>query len=436
MTKKKQSMIDKYISTYPWLSEAIHIPEVDMYLVVVDPKQLSANPKNWRTHSSRQRTTFNSFKDKYGWLNFTIFNLRSGKLLDGHMRTEEAIKNKELVPVRIVDLSDEEENEVLATYDNIGLMATRNNQALQSLINAANTEHLTRAKTQVEARMQQLRNDLQSSIEEDPVQTILPQSKKRVKLTKTEEADTEPEAEEEPITGSAFRTIIDPNVIFDGSTDLCIPNFLPEKFCLPENAPRKTFYGEDSSQEHYFCYSQTFYDELTVGTIGFYTDDYKFEAVYDNPDAFVQWALDINPVALITPDFSSYTLWPMAKNIWGLYRSRWCGRLWQEAGLNIIPTVQILDSSYEKTITYVLETLPQNCPTLAIECRLDSPKDSPKLIKWINAIVNTIKPECMVLYAGQEKQKYIHGDLVRKKQTDYRFLPQIVTAKNVKAKNR
>ena len=126
----------------------------------------------------------------------------------------------------------------------------------------------------------------------------------------------------------------------------------------------------------------------------------------------------------------------MAKNIWGLYRSRWCGRLWQEAGLNIIPTVQILDSSYEKTITYVLETLPSNCPTLAIECRLDSPKDSPKLIKWINAIVNTVKPECMVLYAGQEKQKYIHGDLARKKQTDYRFLPQIVTAKNAKAKNR
>jgi hypothetical protein len=429
---KYNKFIDKYISTYPWLKDAIYVEQVDMHLVVVDPSLLKANPKNWRTHSSRQRTTFNSFKDKYGWLNLIIFNLQSGKLLDGHMRTEEAIKNNELVPIRIVDLNEEEENEVLATYDNIGLMATRNNQALQSLINSVNTEHLTRAKTQVEARMQQVRNDLQSAIEELPT-TILPQSKKRVKLKKEE---PEEDAPEEPRERSAFRTTIDTSVIFSGETDLCIPTFLPEKFCAPEDAPRKTYHGDESTREHYYCYSQTFYDELQIGTVGFYTEDYKFENTYDNPDDFLEWALEVNPVALITPDFSSYTIWPMVKNLWALYRSRWVGRLWQEAGLNIIPTVQILDSSYEKTMIYVLETLPLNCPTLAIECRLDSPKDSPKLVKWINTIVDTVKPECMVLYAGQEKQKYIHGDLHRKKQTDYRYLPQIITAKNERKKRR
>lgn len=430
MAKKKQTIIDRYISTYPWLSEAIHIPEVDMYLVVVDPTQLSANPKNWRTHSSRQRTTFNSFKDKYGWLNVLIFNLQTGKLLDGHMRTEEAIKNKELVPIRIVDLTEEEENEVLATFDNIGLMATRNNQALQSLINSANTEHLTRAKTQVEARMQQLRNDLASSLEETPA-TILPQSKKRVKLKKEEPE----ESEDAPVlTSPAFKTTIDPNVIFDGLSDLCIPAFLPEKLCLPIDAPRKTYCGEESSQQHYYCYSQTFYDEIQVGTVGFYTEDYKFENTYDNPDDFIEWALDLNPVALVTPDFSAYTVWPMIKNLWSLYRSRWVGRLWQEAGLNVIPTVQILDSSYTNTVKYVLETLPFKCPTLSIECRLDSPKDSPKLIKWINTIVDTVNPQCLLLYAGQEKQKYIHGDLHRKKQTEYIYLPQIITAKNERKK--
>jgi hypothetical protein len=352
------------------------------------------------------------------------------------MRVDEALKAGHPVPVRLVDLTEDEENEVLGTFDNIGLMATRNNAALQSLLNSTNTEHLTRAKTQVDQRMQQLRNDLQSAIPEDTVnQTILPQSKKRVKIKEDPPDDESSTLEGSTRLQSAFRTTINTSVIFEGTTDLGIPTFLPEKLCTPECAPRSTYSGGENSPDQYHCYTQTFYDDGgQIGTVGFYTDDHKFESVYDNPEQFIEWATEVSPRSIITPDFSSYTIWPMVKNLWSLYRSRWLGRLWQEAGLTIIPTVQILDSSYEKTIPYVLETLPAKCPTVAIECRLDSPKDSPKLVRWINTIVDVVKPECFVLYAGQEKQKYIHGDLKRKKQTDYRFLPQIITAKNERKK--
>lgn len=426
--KKQQTLIDKYVAEYPWIANATYLSEVDMYIVCIDPASLNANPKNWRTHSQRQRSTFNSFKDKYGWLNLVIYNMRSLRLLDGHMRVDEAVRNKEeYVPVRLVDLDEQEENEVLATFDNIGLMAQRNNQALQSLLQASNTETLTRAKTQVEQKLQQLRNDL-SSFAEDDSQLILPQSKKRVKVKKEPEPEIEESDEYQPTEHQpAINTIIDPTIHFEGLSEMGIPTLLPEKICSPDLAPTSTYIGEEYDKSKYFCYSGTFYEEMfgNVGTIGFYTEDYKFEATYTNPDEFVAWALQIDPVALVTPDFSSYTTWPLAKNLWALYRSRWLGRLWQEAGLTIIPTVQILDSSYKKTVKYVLETLVAE--TVSIECRLDSPKDADKLIKWINTIVDVVKPKCMVLYAGQEKQKYIHGHL--RKKVDYRYLPQVITAK-------
>jgi hypothetical protein len=42
---------------------------------------------------------------------------------------------------------------------------------------------------------------------------------------------------------------------------------------------------------------------------------------------------------LLTPDFSIYRDWPPVANQWNVYRSRWCGRLWQEAGFEVISSL-------------------------------------------------------------------------------------------------
>lgn len=448
MVKKKKSSapsdLQSAIDSYGWGSSAVHLPEVNMWIVCVAPQQLKANPKNWRIHTQRQRSTFSSFKDKYGWLGMVMFNLRTGKLIDGHMRVDEAIKNKEpYVPVNLVYLEETEEDEVLATFDNIGLMAQRNNEALQQLIKATSSETVSRAKTQNEQKLQQLKNDLANLVQAEAPTVMLPQSKTRVKVKEPEpeedEQDEPPEASDEfksTRPGGAIVTGIDKNVIFDGTTIFGIPSFLPEKLCTPDIAPVATFFGKESSKKHYFCYSSSIYDEYDVGTIGFYIDDYKFDAVYNYPDEFIEWALEIDPAALITPDFSSYASWPLAKNAWALYRSRWVGRLWQEAGFTIIPTVQVLDKSLRHSIDYSLASLPKDCPTVAIECRNNGNKDMSFLVEWINTIVDVVHPDCFVLYGGEEKQKLIHGDITkafkRGKQTvkvDYRFLPQVITEK-------
>jgi hypothetical protein len=73
------------------------------------------------------------------------------------------------------------------------------------------------------------------------------------------------------------------------------------------------------------------------GAVHFFLDDYRFESVWTRPARAVQ-KLHSFTMAL-TPDFSLYRDWPLAAQIWNTYRNRWCGCLWQRAGLTVIPTI-------------------------------------------------------------------------------------------------
>lgn len=73
------------------------------------------------------------------------------------------------------------------------------------------------------------------------------------------------------------------------------------------------------------------------GCMHFFLDDYRFETVWNRPfkalEALAPYRM------LLTPDFSLYREWPLVLQLWNTYRSRWCGRFWQEQGFTIIPTV-------------------------------------------------------------------------------------------------
>lgn len=103
-----------------------------------DPTDLLANPRNWRVHPGRQRDALRGSLESVGWVQSVIVNDRTGHVVDGHARIEEAISRGEAtVPVVHVDLSEEEENLVLATLDPIGAMATTDRAKLEELLGEA-----------------------------------------------------------------------------------------------------------------------------------------------------------------------------------------------------------------------------------------------------------------------------------------------------------
>ena len=70
--------------------------------------------------------------------------------------------------------------------------------------------------------------------------------------------------------------------------------------------------------------------------VDFFLDDYQFERVWNRPDNYVDKLSKFDCV--LTPDFSLYTDFPLAMQIWNTYRSRLIGRYWQDCGITVIPT--------------------------------------------------------------------------------------------------
>lgn len=101
---------------------------------VVSPQRLQANPLNWRTHPKFQREALVSVLERVGWVGAVMVNVRTGRIVDGHLRVEEALKSGEQVPVLYVDLSEEEERLVLATFDPISALADVDEGAVDRLL--------------------------------------------------------------------------------------------------------------------------------------------------------------------------------------------------------------------------------------------------------------------------------------------------------------
>jgi ParB-like chromosome segregation protein Spo0J len=108
---------------------------VDGTIHLVAPDQLLANPLNARRHPGAQRDALREALDRLGWIAPLAVNIRTGRMIDGHARTEEALsKCADLVPVYYVDLSEEEERVALATFDPIGAMAVTDSTVLDQLL--------------------------------------------------------------------------------------------------------------------------------------------------------------------------------------------------------------------------------------------------------------------------------------------------------------
>lgn len=69
----------------------------------------------------------------------------------------------------------------------------------------------------------------------------------------------------------------------------------------------------------------------------FFYDDYKFMSAWREPDKYVEKLQMFK--AVISPDFSLYTDFPLALQILSCYRRQWVGAYWQRLGLDVIPDV-------------------------------------------------------------------------------------------------
>lgn len=98
--------------------------------------QFMANPLNWRVHPKAQREALTGVLSEVGWVQSVIVNRVTGNVVDGHARIEEALKLGEDTPVPFieVELSEEEEKQILLTLDPISAMAAADKANLDALL--------------------------------------------------------------------------------------------------------------------------------------------------------------------------------------------------------------------------------------------------------------------------------------------------------------
>lgn len=65
----------------------------------------------------------------------------------------------------------------------------------------------------------------------------------------------------------------------------------------------------------------------------FFVDDYQFERLWREPLAYVNLIGEFH--SIMTPDFSLYTDYPKAIQIYNHYRKHWLGALWQSLGTRL-----------------------------------------------------------------------------------------------------
>lgn len=104
-------------------------------LGLADPADLLANPLNARRHPGEQRDLLRASLDEVGWVAPVIVNARTQRMVDGHARVEEALSaGVTEIPVLYIDVDEDDERKILASYDAVGALAVWDGGILTDLL--------------------------------------------------------------------------------------------------------------------------------------------------------------------------------------------------------------------------------------------------------------------------------------------------------------
>lgn len=83
-------------------------------------------------------------------------------------------------------------------------------------------------------------------------------------------------------------------------------------------------------------------NQTMLGTWHFYTDDYRYEALWSDPSPVV----NSRCVAVVEPNFTTSEQMAKAVALYQIYRKRWLARYWQSQGLRIFVDLNVAPDWY------------------------------------------------------------------------------------------
>src|SRR5271156_5859594 len=108
----------------------------------IKAKDLLPSPNNWRVHPPEQASALKGVLDEIGFAGAILVRPVDGgkyQIIDGHLRAKTA-PNMD-IPVLVTDLSAEEADKLLLTYDPIGTMALADKARIDALLTSVRFEN-------------------------------------------------------------------------------------------------------------------------------------------------------------------------------------------------------------------------------------------------------------------------------------------------------
>ena len=139
--------------------------------------------------------------------------------------------------------------------------------------------------------------------------------------------------------------------------------------------------------------------------VHFFLDDYQFERLWNNPYENIERVRGFSCV--LTPDYSLYLDMPLSMKIWNIYRSRLIGQMMQDAGLEVIPTLQWAE---EETLKFCFDGLPEGGVFAVSTVGVKREETAQELWRaGMTAAIERLKPESIISYGSQIE--YDFGDV-------------------------
>lgn len=128
--------------------------------------------------------------------------------------------------------------------------------------------------------------------------------------------------------------------------------------------------------------------------VHFFLDDYQFMRVWTDADRYAEMLRKFQVVC--APDFSTYTDFPMAVQIWNHYRKHWCAAYWQDYGCKVIPTISWSD---ESSFDWCFDGEPSNSPVAISSVGTQDDEECARLFDLgFNEMVKRLHPSKIVMY--------------------------------------
>lgn len=146
-----------------------------------------------------------------------------------------------------------------------------------------------------------------------------------------------------------------------------------------------------------FNYVKSYRGERGEVGVHFFKDDYQFERCWKDPARYVE--VFRAHQCVIQPDFSLYTDMPLALQVYNAYRNAFCARIWQDAGVTVIPC---LLWSTPESYRFCFDSIPARSTVCVSTVGVMAHEETRRLwTQGMEAAMERCEPSRVILYGSR-----------------------------------